>query len=314
MTAQLRFGILIEQRHGLPELLERSLRYESLGFDTVWFADCFAEPSSSEDGAWFEAWTLLAGLAAQTSMIRLGSLITHLVYRNPALLAAQAMTVDHLSNGRLELGLGSGASEQDWPMTAGVEPWPVRERVERLEEGIIIIDRLLREQRASFEGRYYRVQDARVLPGPVQRPRPRLTIAGHGPQSVKLAAKYADAWNTAGIYWKQLDQERSTAADALQLTRSLAEQLDNAAIEAGRAPSAIERSVLAGFEWPVTTARPWDSVEAFQDFVGAYRDMGFTEFICPEPGNDKQRKTLERVCTEILPELRSGGNQTGEDR
>jgi alkanesulfonate monooxygenase SsuD/methylene tetrahydromethanopterin reductase-like flavin-dependent oxidoreductase (luciferase family) len=302
MTSQLRFGILIEQRGSVAELLERVLRYETLGFDTVWFADCFADPSNPE-GAWFELWTLLAGLAAQTSRIRLGTLITHLVFRNPALLAAQAMTVDHLSNGRLELGFGSGASEQDWPMTAGVEPWSVRERFERLEAGTIIVDRLLREQRASFDGRYYRVQDARVFPAPVQQPRPRLTIAGHGPQTVKLAARHADVWNTAGMYWKRLDRDRSTVADALKVTRSLAEQLDQAAIEAGRNPADIERSVLAGFEWPVTTARPWDSVEAFHDFVKTYREMGFTEFICPESAGEAQQVTVERVAGEVMPGL-----------
>jgi alkanesulfonate monooxygenase SsuD/methylene tetrahydromethanopterin reductase-like flavin-dependent oxidoreductase (luciferase family) len=303
MTSQLRFGILIEQRGSVAELLERVLRYETLSFDTVWFADCFADPSNPE-GPWFELWTLLAGLAAQTSKIRLGTLITHLVFRNPALLAAQAMTVDHLSNGRLELGLGSGASEQDWPMTAGVEPWPIQERFERLEEGTIIVDRLLREQRASFDGRYYRVQDARVFPAPVQQPRPRLTIAGHGPRTVQLAARHADVWNTGGMYWKRLDRDRSTVADALKVTQSLAEQLDKAAIAAGRDPSAIERSVLAGFEWPVTTARPWDSVETFHDFIGTYREMGFTEFICPEPADEAQRRVLEMVCATVLPGLR----------
>jgi alkanesulfonate monooxygenase SsuD/methylene tetrahydromethanopterin reductase-like flavin-dependent oxidoreductase (luciferase family) len=142
-----------------------------------------------------------------------------------------------------------------------------------------------------------------MAPGPVQRPRPPLTIAAHGPTTVKLAARYADAWNTAGLNWG-LD-ERATVADALRFTHDLSALLDEQAAAAGRAPGDIVRSVLAGFEWPVATADPWASVDAFREFVGRYRELGFTEFIVPEPAGGEEA-VLEAVAGEALPSLRAG--------
>ena len=308
VASTLRFGILIEPREALPDLVARVLWYEALGLDTIWLADCFADPSVAT-GPWFEAWTLLAGLATQTRRIRLGTLITHVVYRNPALLARQAMTVDHLSSGRLELGMGAGASEQDWAMTGGSTPWPHRERVERLEEAVVIVDRLLREGTASVAGRYYRVDGAMLAPAPVQRPRPPLTIAAHGPASLDIAARYADAWNTAGTYARLADwgsgHRGTTTADVLRLTRELSERLDEQAARCGRDPGGIVRSVLAGFEWAAAPSAPWSSVAAFREFVGRYRELGFTEFICPEP-TAAQHAVLEAIVGEVIPALRGG--------
>jgi alkanesulfonate monooxygenase SsuD/methylene tetrahydromethanopterin reductase-like flavin-dependent oxidoreductase (luciferase family) len=191
-------------------------------------------------------------------------------------------------------------------MTLGEAPWHSSERRSRLGEALAIIDQLFREQTASYEGQYYCVRDATLFPGPVQQPRPRLTIAAHGPKSIEQAARYADEWNTAGLYWS-LDPRSTTPADMLRLTRTRIEQLENAARYAGRNPAEIERSILVGWEWPVATARPWDSVEAFREFVGTYQLMGFTEFIGPEPATLAETETLERVAGEVLPALRAGG-------
>jgi alkanesulfonate monooxygenase SsuD/methylene tetrahydromethanopterin reductase-like flavin-dependent oxidoreductase (luciferase family) len=156
----------------------------------MWIPDHFVfpwQPSSP----WLECFSVLAALAARTSRIRLGSLVTHTVYRNPAILARTAMSLDQISGGRLELGLGSGASEYDWTMTSGAAPAPPAERVDRFVETVEIVDGLLRRTLDTYAGRYFSVADAALAPGPVQQPRPRLLIAASGPRMLKTAARYA---------------------------------------------------------------------------------------------------------------------------
>lgn len=116
MPEKLRFGIFILQMLPVPRLMEQFQAVEALGYDSVWIGDQFYNPLKLGDPMW-EAWTLLAAVAAQTARIRLGTLVTNFVYRNPALVASQALTVDHISRGRLELGLGAGFSPKDHPMT-----------------------------------------------------------------------------------------------------------------------------------------------------------------------------------------------------
>ena len=115
MPEKLRFGIFIPQILPIPQMIEQCQFVESLGYDSVWVGDQFYNPLRLNDPMW-EAWTLLAAIAAQTSRIRLGTLVTNFIYRNPALVASQALTVDHIFNGRLELGLGAGFSLEDHPM------------------------------------------------------------------------------------------------------------------------------------------------------------------------------------------------------
>jgi alkanesulfonate monooxygenase SsuD/methylene tetrahydromethanopterin reductase-like flavin-dependent oxidoreductase (luciferase family) len=300
-TAQhaLRFGILILQVDPWRAILERVRRYEAAGLDTVWMADHFvhfADPT----GPWLEAWTLLAGLAVSTSRIRLGPLVSHAIYRNPAILARQAMTVDQLSGGRLELGLGTGASAHDWRIARGEEPWPFAERVERFSEMLEIVDRLLRGETTTYRGRYHRVADATLVPGPLQRPRPPLTLAASGPRMVRLAARYADTWVTEGNY-RELRGTRATAADVLRLTRERGELLSHAAAALGRDPGAVRRAFVAGFSPGLET--PWASPGAFSDFVGTYRDIGCSVFGLPEP-NEGESGTFERVVGDLIPTLR----------
>src|SRR5438045_4191852 len=143
MSGELRFGMTFRRESDWPSIVERVERYEALGLDTMWIPDHFVfpwQPSSP----WLECFSVLAALAARTSRIRLGSLVTHTVYRNPAILARTAMTVDQISGGRLELGFGTGASDYDWTMTSGAAPAPPAARVDRLVEAVEIVDGLLR--------------------------------------------------------------------------------------------------------------------------------------------------------------------------
>lgn len=298
MNPGLRFGILILQADPWPAIMERVRRYEATGLDGVWVADHFVH-FANPSGPWLEGWTLLAGLAVRTSRIRLGPLVSHVIYRNPAILARQAMTVDHLSGGRLELGLGTGASDFDWAMACGTAPWPFSERVDRFREAIEIIDRLLREEVVSYDGRYYKTKDAMMRPGPVQRPRPRLTVGASGPRMIKLAARYADTWITEGNY-RDLWNRPATAADVLRLTRERSELLSEEAAALGRDPQAIAHAFLAGFSPGLE--KPWASVAVFEEFVGRYREIGHTEFILPEPAAD-DAAGFERIVQEVIPTL-----------
>jgi len=222
----------------------RVARYEALGFDTVWIPDHFVFPWDPSQ-PWFDGWAALAALAALTTRIRIGSMVTHVAFRNPAVLARTAMTVDQISNGRLELGFGLGASGYDWTMPSGIDPWPMGERVERLIEALAIVDGLLRGSLSTYRGRYYRVEGAVLAPGPVQRPRPRLVLAASGPRMVKLAARHADAWATEG-WFRELPGD-ATPTDVLRLAGDRCRLLVEEATALGRNAAEVGRIFVAGF-------------------------------------------------------------------
>jgi alkanesulfonate monooxygenase SsuD/methylene tetrahydromethanopterin reductase-like flavin-dependent oxidoreductase (luciferase family) len=155
-----RFGLDVAQ-HQLewPELLQRVKLAEDLGFDGAWVFDHFKPLYGDPSGPCLEGWTLLAGLAANTSRIRLGTLVTGITYRHPSILATEAVTVDHISNGRLELGLGAAWNEPEH-REFGI-PFPaIKERAERLEEGIEVMRTLMTRDGASFKGRHYQLDNA----------------------------------------------------------------------------------------------------------------------------------------------------------
>jgi alkanesulfonate monooxygenase SsuD/methylene tetrahydromethanopterin reductase-like flavin-dependent oxidoreductase (luciferase family) len=150
-----------------------------------WCKLCIVPPSDPSRPC-LEAWTALAGLATHTRRVRLGTLTTNVLFRNPVLLAKQAATVDLLSNGRLELGLGSGNAAPSYGM-AGIEPGTASERIDRLRESVVIVDQLLRGEIVSFQGRYYQTTAAALRPRAVQQPRPPIVLGAHRPASLKLA-------------------------------------------------------------------------------------------------------------------------------
>lgn len=191
MRKRLTFGATVVQNAPWSTMVERARHLESLDIDTIWIADHFVNPFTPSQ-PWFEGWTALAGLALETHRVRIGTLVTSAAFRNPAFLARQALTVDHMSNGRLELGIGSGVAADPSNAMAGIDDWLPGERVARFEESVQIIDALLRQELTTFEGRYHRVESALMNPRPVQQPRPPLTIAALGPRMIRIAARYAD--------------------------------------------------------------------------------------------------------------------------
>jgi F420-dependent oxidoreductase-like protein len=279
-----RFGIVVDQNLSWPETVERWQLFEQLGFDSVWDCDHFVQPSRPT-GPYFEAWTLLAGLAVRTERIRIGVLVSSNTFRHPALLAKEAVTVDHLSNGRLDIGLGAGWYEPEHRLFGLDFPEP-QELVGRFREAVEIVDTLLRNDTSSYDGRYYQVRDAPSRPRPVQQPRPPLMLGAHRPRMLRIVAEYADTWNSFGT----VDEMRERNAI-----------LDEQCAVIGRDPRSIVRS-LYGWASMMPTD-PWASTASFEDMVGRYGEAGVNEFLIDHPRPDQQT-VLERVATDLLPRLR----------
>ena len=240
---------------------------ERLEFDSLWMVDHFVNPYDS-DIAWMDGWSLLAGLAGCTERVKIGSLVTNIIYRLPAVIAKQALTVDNISGGRLTLGIGVGSPHDlSHPMT-GVDPWPNAERVCRFEEIVTIVDQMLRNPITTYSGQYYQVTDAVMLPPPVQKPRPPLLIAAEGPRMLKIAATFADNWNAISN-WNYSSEE------SLQHIRDNNLRITEHALGLGRNPESITRSFCVGW----TNDRPFVSLDAFQDFVGRYSEAGIQQFM-----------------------------------
>ncbi len=278
------FGLCTDQNMSWPKTLERWQLFERMGFDSAWLCDHLIQPSRP-DGPYFEAWTLLGALAARTERIRIGVLVTSNTFRHPAVLAREAVTADHVSGGRLELGFGAGWYEPEHRAFGIPFPDPP-ELVGRFREAVEVVDGLLRNDTFSYQGRYYQLTDAPTRPRPVQQPRPPLTLGAHGPRMLGIVARYAEAWNSFGT--PEEIRSRNTI-------------LDQACQRIGRDPHSVRRSL---YYWvPRSDQDPWDSLEAFRDTVGRYREVGIEEFIFDHPRDD-QLDTLERVAAE-LPALRT---------
>jgi F420-dependent oxidoreductase-like protein len=172
---------------------------ERLGYEGLFRSDHYFSGRGVSGRGATDAWTLLAGLAARTSRIRLGTLVSPVTFRPPALLAKEATTVDEISGGRVEVGMGAGWWEEEHTQF-GFPFSDVHERWARLEEAVPIVHRLWTEERFSFDGTYYRLDDAEFFPKPVQHPHPPLILGGKavGPRMQRLIGRYADEFNTVG--------------------------------------------------------------------------------------------------------------------
>src|SRR5690242_16003571 len=194
----LRYGLKLSQNATIEQYRAVWRIADEAGFDHCWCMDHFATLGSRDDGPIFEAWALLAAMAAATSRTRVGCAVTGNTYRHPAVLAKAAVTVDHLSGGRLEFGIGAGWAENEHTML-GLPFGTKGDRADRLEEALKIITSLWSEPTTTFHGRHYQLQDAIAEPKPVQRPHPPIWIGGAGPKrTLRLAAEYADVWNAPG--------------------------------------------------------------------------------------------------------------------
>ncbi|MBA2760155.1 MAG: LLM class flavin-dependent oxidoreductase [Chloroflexia bacterium] len=280
------FGIQTIQTWTWQEMLERWAWFEDLGWDSLWLPDHFV-PTARPDGPMFEAWTLLAALATKTTKARLGVLVSSNTFRHPALLAKQAVTIDHISNGRMELGVGAGWFADEHEMF-GLDFPKTGELVERYAEAIDLLDRYLSGDQTTFEGEYYTLRSAYNRPAPVQKPRMPLMLGAHGPRMIDLVSRYADTWNSRGTPEEMRERNQ---------------RMDEACIRNDRDPCAIKRSMLYVVA-QMPEEQPWDSTDAFADFVGRFTDAGVQEFIFQPPPPDRL-DIVGEVAREILPGLRS---------
>ena len=281
MARRFRFGICTDQNMTWEKTVERWQLFERLGFDSAWLCDHLVQPSHPQ-GPYFEAWSLLAGLAARTEKIRIGVLVTSNTFRSPSVLAKSAVTVDHISHGRLEVGLGAGWYEPEHTMF-GIPLPETKELVSRFREAVEVVDLLLREDTSSFDGTYYQLRDAQSRPPSVQRPRPPLLLGASRPRMLRITARYADTWNASGT------------ADEM---RERNQMLDKLCREIGRDPDSLDRSL---YYWKAKAdADLWASQQAFYDVIGPYVEAGVNEFLLDQPRDD-QLGMLEWVASEVLP-------------
>lgn len=201
---------------------------EAMGFAGIYRSDHFAQPNPPDADA-LEAMVSLAYLASHSRSIHFGTLVAPLSFRDPVMLARQAMAIDDLSGGRMILGVGAGWMEREHTMF-GYPLGDIATRLDRLEEGVAVIAALMRSpEPVTFAGKYYQLQDAQLLPHP-QRPTP-LLIGGNGPKRIlPLVARYADQWNALMI-----------SADRFG---ELSRQLDDLLLAAGRPPTAVKRTIM----------------------------------------------------------------------
>ncbi len=300
MRHPLRVGVVVVQNLPWAQWRERVLDVEQLGYDGVHVWDHLVHRTQRRDDPLFDGMTALASAAEFTSRIRLGTMVAAPIFRHPSVLANQAMTLDQISGGRLELGIGAGGAELDHQVL-GIEPWSAAERVERFRDTVAIVDAVLRGE-TSFSGGVYRTDGMSVAPGPVQQPRPPLTIAAHGPRTLRIAAQYADVWNSITTRDATPEQALAEAVQRSQL-------LDRYAIEAGRDPASIRRSVLIGSDdWPVLR-----SVDTFRDAVVRYRHAGIDDVVLLYPDHPAERLVrhgeaapgIVRDIAAALPALRA---------
>ena len=290
------FGVITLQSNPWKELVDQWKRIEELGFNSVFVADHFVD-YGNPTSPWFEGWTLLSGLAVVTSKIRIGTLVTSISLRHPAMLARQVLTVDHISNGRLILGIGGGAPSQEGEIVydmLGIPDWSRGERYAHFKEQIQIIEKLLREHVVSFSGEYYSLKEAAIYPESIQKPRPPIMIGCVGPRMIKVAVEYADIWNSFG----------GIKLDAEALYESISKQVEVANThceEIGRDPNSLKKSILTyGPEaWTL-----FDSVDNFVKYFEKYSELGFTEFIMFYPFQKEKIPVFEEIATEVIPNLK----------
>lgn len=270
-------GLCTDQNLSWDEHRVRWQYFESLGFESLWDCDHYQQPSRP-DGPYFEGWTLLAGLAASTSRARLGVLVSCNTFRHPALVAKMASTIDHISNGRVEVGLGAGWYVPEH-RAFGIDFPEPPELVGRFREAVEIVASMLENSSTSFHGDYYQLDAAPSLPRALQTPRPPLTLGAHGRVMLGIVAQYADRWNSHGSF---------------EDIRRRNEILDEHCAAIGRNPREIKRSL---YGWASLMERdPWSSLDAFDEMTGRYQEAGIEEVLMDSPGPD-QFAVLEKVAS-----------------
>jgi alkanesulfonate monooxygenase SsuD/methylene tetrahydromethanopterin reductase-like flavin-dependent oxidoreductase (luciferase family) len=293
---ELDFGIVTGQHWRSWETVLRQWRWaEETGWDSAWVFDHFWSLRPTNDGETLDGWTLLAALAVQTERLRMGTLVTGITHRYPAVLFKQAVTVDHISGGRLILGVGAAWEEREHE-AYGLPFPPPGERVDMFGEALEINRLFETRERTTFEGEHYRIVDAPFEPKPVNGHIP-VMIGSSGRRMLRHVARYADYW----------DSGQPPAA-----VPALAARVDEHCRALGREPGAIRKAISAYFapssnpNAPVVVweDRPVADIERdFRAHVAAYAAVGVRTFLFNLP-YDGPNEAAEHVARNVIPELR----------
>ena len=312
----IRFGLQVaQQQTTVAELKDVWQEAEALGFDTLWVNDHLLPSVGPSDGSMLESWTLLGAMAVSTSKIQIGCMVTSNTFRHPSILAKMAATVDHLSNGRLIFGIGSGWFKREHE-AYGIEFSTMRGRAQRLDEALRVITTLWQaDPTASHAGIYYSLVDAPFAPKPVQKPMPPIMIGGIGEKlTLPIVARYAQMWNVPILSPDQFAKKNQVLEqycadlkrDCSEIERSyltplylnpspevLQQVLQRAMTMRGLTEAEARQTILAGTPAEIRTQ------------LQAYIDIGVTHFIINlrRPGL-YDREAVRVFATQIMPALR----------
>ncbi len=281
MAHPVRFGIQTPQQDSntWEEMLSLWQEVDTLGFNTAWVFDHFLPIFSDPTGPCMEGWTALSALAMATKNVRLGIMVTGNTYRNPAVLAKTATTVDIISGGRLIFGIGGGWFEREHD--AFGMPFPsVGERLGRLDESLTLMKQLWTQDTSSFAGKYYQLQDAPFLPKSVQKPHPPILVGASGEQvALGIVARHADMWNTFG---------------SPDVFRHKIARLTEHCQRIGRDPDTIEKSVLVTGMFAPEKAR-----KQVEEYVAAGVTHIIFSVVAPQ-----DRQAIHRFAQDVIPMFR----------
>jgi len=273
----MKFGIdIAQQRVEFDEVIDRARFSEEVGFYGAWGFDHFVPMYGDGPGNCFEGMTTLAALAMTTQRVRLGLLVTGATYRHPSVFAAQAVTIDHASRGRLDVALGAAWFESEH-LQLGIDFPPTARRFDRLEDTLEIVTRLFTGEVVSYKGHSLSLDQARMRPTPLQQPRPPIWVGGSGRRrTIPLAAKFADVWHSG----------------ASEQFAELSAELDRIAENFGRDPRSIMRASS------LSLSGPWDLLRRNIDRA---QERGIGYLICGWPGEG--RSQVQEFAERIFPEF-----------
>jgi alkanesulfonate monooxygenase SsuD/methylene tetrahydromethanopterin reductase-like flavin-dependent oxidoreductase (luciferase family) len=281
-------AVVLPDRHPVSTFLDDVRAAEAAGVGTVWTYDHLRWPLL-RDNPWYGAVPLLAAAAGVTDRVRLGTLIASPNFRHPVPFAKELMTLDQLTGGRLELGVGVGTEGPDARVLG--ETLSRAERTDRFAEWIALLDTLLRRPVTTVHGERYSAVEAAQVPGCVQQPRVPFTVAATGPRALRLAARCGSGWVTYGPFGADVPAEEWFTAISEQSAR-----LTDALAEEGREVEAVRRVVLVGLElrWP------HESPERYRDVLGRLAEVGIDEVAIHWPRPDDGRGVPQAALPAVL--------------
>jgi F420-dependent oxidoreductase-like protein len=305
----MRFAVMIEGQEDVSwdDWLAVAEACERLGFEALFRSDHYMTLGGARDGAALDAWGTICGLAAVTSTLRLGTLVSPATFRHPSMLAKLVVTADHISGGRVELGLGTGWNEDEHAAYGFPFP-PMKTRMDRLAEQLEIVHRTWTEPGFSFAGEHWTIQDLDARPAPVQKPHPPLVMGGGaGPRAVRLAARWADEYNVVHVSPGDAAASRGRLREGCEragrdpdtLRFSLMHAFLIGADETDRRARA-ERLQAAGFppagDWP--SGSPAEIAERLHEYAQAGVERVMLQHLLP-----RDTEALELIAAEVVPAL-----------